>query len=71
MKQKEAFAPFSAGPFGCIGKNLALMELRTLTTRLVFAYDMKLAPGTGPKTMYIATMAVPDTQLKVMFKARD
>lgn len=33
VKHKDAFAPFSMGPFGCIGKNLALMELRTLTTR--------------------------------------
>lgn len=33
------------GPFGCIGKNLALMELRTLTTRLITRFDMKLAPG--------------------------
>ena len=32
------------GPFGCIGKNLALMELRTLTTKLVQKFDMKLAP---------------------------
>lgn len=32
------------GPFGCIGKNLALMELRTLTARLVLTYDLKLAP---------------------------
>ncbi|SMR57319.1 unnamed protein product [Zymoseptoria tritici ST99CH_1E4] len=33
VKHKDAFAPFSMGPMGCIGKNLALMELRTLTTR--------------------------------------
>ena len=32
------------GPMGCIGKNLALMELRTLTAKLVMKYDMKLAP---------------------------
>jgi tryprostatin B 6-hydroxylase len=44
IKHKDAFAPFSAGPFGCIGKNLALMELRTLTTKLVQRFDMKFAP---------------------------
>ena len=45
VKHKDAFAPFSIGPFGCIGKNLALMELRTLTAKLVMTYDMKFAPG--------------------------
>lgn len=43
IKHKDAFTPFSAGPFGCIGKNLALMELRTLTTKLVKKFDLKLA----------------------------
>ncbi|KAK3111707.1 hypothetical protein LTR53_012755 [Teratosphaeriaceae sp. CCFEE 6253] len=45
VKHKDAFAPFSVGPFGCIGKNLALTEMRTLTARLVLAYDVQLAPG--------------------------
>lgn len=33
------------GPYGCIGKNLAFMELRTLTTRLIQTFDIKLAPN--------------------------
>ncbi|KAK0296521.1 hypothetical protein LTS16_007702 [Friedmanniomyces endolithicus] len=45
VKRKEAFAPFSVGPMGCIGKNLALTELRTLTARLVLEFDVQLAPG--------------------------
>ena len=45
IKHQDAFAPFSTGPFGCIGKNLALMELRTLTARLILEYDVSLAPG--------------------------
>ena len=53
IKHKEAFSPFSAGPMGCIGKNLALMELRTLTTRLVLEFDMKFAPGEdGSRVLY-------------------
>ena len=35
IKSRNAFAPFSLGPFGCIGKNLALMELRTVICLLV------------------------------------
>lgn len=45
IKHKDAFAPFSMGPFGCIGKNLALTELRTLTARLVLGFDVRFAPG--------------------------
>jgi cytochrome P450 len=44
-KHKDAFAPFSMGPFGCIGKQLAYMQLRTLTARILLEFDVKFAPG--------------------------
>ncbi|KAK5694597.1 hypothetical protein LTR97_009187 [Elasticomyces elasticus] len=48
VKRPEAYTPFSMGPYNCIGKNLALTELRTLTARLVLEFDVKLAPGQEP-----------------------
>ncbi|KAF1354619.1 putative cytochrome P450 monooxygenase [Delphinella strobiligena] len=45
IKNKEAFAPFSTGPYNCIGKNLALTELRTLTAHLIRRFHVALAPG--------------------------
>ena len=42
---KDAFQPFSSGPFGCIGKNLALMEIRTLASRMIMKFDVAFAPG--------------------------
>ncbi|KAH7333161.1 cytochrome P450 monooxygenase-like protein [Rhexocercosporidium sp. MPI-PUGE-AT-0058] len=42
---KSAYAPFSGGKYGCIGKNLALMELRTVTALLVSKFDVSFAPG--------------------------
>lgn len=33
------------GPMGCIGRNLARMELRTLTAQLLLRYNVSLAPG--------------------------
>lgn len=45
VKHKDAFAPFSAGPMGCIGKNLAMSELRTTTTKLVQRFEVSLAEG--------------------------
>ncbi|KAL2860842.1 cytochrome P450 [Aspergillus lucknowensis] len=45
IKHQDAFASFSIGPSGCIGKNLALMEIRLLTAHLVTKFDVALAPG--------------------------
>ncbi|EGR47512.1 cytochrome P450 [Trichoderma reesei QM6a] len=45
IKDKDAFAPFSMGPFGCIGKRLALMDIRQVISRLVWAFDVAFAPG--------------------------
>ncbi|USW53761.1 Putative cytochrome P450 [Septoria linicola] len=45
IKHPDAFAPFSMGPYNCIGRNLARMELRTLTTQLLLKYDVAFAPG--------------------------
>lgn len=33
-----------AGPYGCIGKQLALMELRTVITLLVLNFNVSFAP---------------------------
>ncbi|ORZ04883.1 cytochrome P450, partial [Lobosporangium transversale] len=43
----EAFTyyPFSAGSRICIGKNLAMMEMRLVLAALVRTYDMELVPN--------------------------
>ena len=33
------------GRFGCIGKQLALMEIRTVVSSLIVRFDVSLAPG--------------------------
>lgn len=47
MLDKGAFAPFFQGRFGCVGRNLALMEIRAVAAALLSRYDMAFAPGTG------------------------
>lgn len=42
---QSGYFPFSFGPRGCIGKNLAYMEMRTVIARTVWLYDMRLEPG--------------------------
>lgn len=45
IKDHTAFAPFAKGTWQCIGKHLALMELRTLTAKILLEYDVSLADG--------------------------
>ncbi|KAL7933465.1 cytochrome P450 [Trichoderma chlorosporum] len=41
--QRRIFTPFSVGGRGCIGKNLALAEIRLIMARLIWNYDIELA----------------------------
>ncbi|TVY75790.1 Tryprostatin B 6-hydroxylase [Lachnellula suecica] len=45
IKDRTAFAPFSTGPYGCIGKPLAMLNIRTTLAQLVMNFDIKFAPG--------------------------
>lgn len=71
VKYKDAWAPFSMGPFGCIGKSLAMMELRVVTTRLVTRFDLSLAPGEDGKRIMFDTrdhFTVDPGGLDIVFK---
>ena len=35
---------YSTGPFGCLGKTLAVQEMRVVTAKALLTYDLKLAP---------------------------
>ena len=41
----SAFCAFSIGPRGCIGKNLAYVEMTITLARTIFMYDMRKAVG--------------------------
>ncbi|RDW95068.1 hypothetical protein BP5796_00831 [Coleophoma crateriformis] len=45
MMNKAAYAPFSLGVYGCIGKHLALMQLRSIVSQVVMNFNLKFAPG--------------------------
>lgn len=41
---KTAFCPFSVGPRSCVGWKLAWTELNVTLARMLFRYDVRLAP---------------------------
>lgn len=43
--KRDAFQPFSYGPRNCIGRYLALAEMRTILARIVFNFDLAIQPG--------------------------
>ncbi|KAI0502885.1 cytochrome P450 monooxygenase-like protein [Xylaria bambusicola] len=45
IRNKKAFTPFSQGRFACIGRNLALNELRVVISKAVLEFDISFAPG--------------------------
>ncbi|KAH8691979.1 putative cytochrome P450 monooxygenase [Talaromyces proteolyticus] len=56
IKHKDAFAPFSMGPYGCIGKALAYMEIRMLTAYLITEFDISFAPGEDGRDLLSKTV---------------
>ncbi len=43
-EMKELFMPFSKGARACLGKSLAMMELKLISAALLRSYETKLAP---------------------------
>ena len=45
VHNRNAFIPFSFGPANCVGKNLAMMELRGVTCAFMHRFDLTQAKG--------------------------
>lgn len=51
IRNKKVFTPFSLGRYGCVGKQLAYMEMRSVVALVVLQFDVKLAPGETGKNL--------------------
>ncbi|KAJ9640574.1 hypothetical protein H2204_003202 [Knufia peltigerae] len=73
IKSKEAYAPFSVGPYSCIGKQLALMELRDVIAQLTTKFNVEQAPGykTSPEQGMEDIFTVALGNLDLVFSLRE
>jgi cytochrome P450 len=44
-RAQDSFFPFSTGPFNCVGKNLAILELTVAIARTLYRMDVRALPG--------------------------
>jgi cytochrome P450 len=45
----NAFIPFSFGPWNCVGKNLALLEMKIVLTHMMQKLNIRLQDGYNPE----------------------
>ena len=76
IRDKGTFAPFLMGPYGCIGRPLALLNLRVTLARLVLTFDFGFAPvGTDPVRAFtdgeMDCFVIVPPPLMICFKKRE
>ena len=52
LKHPGQYMPFGAGSRHCIGSNLAMMEMRTLLTRLITRFRIETCPTTQKEIQF-------------------
>lgn len=71
---QSAFNPFSIGPRGCIGKGLAYVEMTVTIARVLYLYDLRLAPGTtlgaGAKDLEVGRTRATEYQIQDVFASK-
>ncbi|KAJ5772307.1 hypothetical protein N7520_002836 [Penicillium odoratum] len=74
VKEPSAFMPFGAGPYICVGKQLAFMEIRRVTAEVLTRYDVSFVPGFNEASFWKgkrdAFTLVP-APLALVFKSRE
>jgi cytochrome P450 len=71
---QSAYNPFSIGPRGCIGKGLAYVELAVTIARVLYLFNLRLAPGTtlgsGSKDLGVGRTRETEYQIQDVFASK-
>lgn len=65
---------YNTGPYSCVGKQLALMELRRVAAESLIRYDMSLAPGQTESAFWDGkrdAFTLVTAPLNLVFKKRE
>ncbi|KAF9898603.1 hypothetical protein BX616_003827 [Lobosporangium transversale] len=68
--QDFTYYPFSAGSRNCVGKNLALMELRLILAALILTYDIELVPNQREDYVHYITPSLATGKYIIKMKRR-
>ncbi|KGO40744.1 Cytochrome P450 [Penicillium expansum] len=74
VKDPTAFIPFNTGPYSCVGKQLGLMELRSVTAEILTRYDVSFAPDQTAAAFLDGkqdTFTLATAPLKLVFQKRE
>ncbi|KAL4862395.1 hypothetical protein BDV12DRAFT_45537 [Aspergillus spectabilis] len=73
VKDPSTFIPFNSGPYSCVGKQLALMELRQVVFEVLKQYNLSFAPGQTESTYLDGkqdTFTLVTAPLNLVFRKR-
>ncbi|RYP92929.1 hypothetical protein DL770_000979 [Monosporascus sp. CRB-9-2] len=75
VKDASVFVPFSMGVFSCVGKQLALMEVRYVASQIVRRFEFGLAAGPQTADAFRAgiteAFTIVPAPLEIVFKVRN
>lgn len=66
-----AYIPFSAGPRNCIGQRFAMMEVKSILSKVLRHYELDLADDSKQHPILTAELILrPESIIKFNFKPR-
>ncbi|KAF5863921.1 hypothetical protein ETB97_009028 [Aspergillus alliaceus] len=74
VKDPSVFIPFNGGTYACVGKQLALMELRRVVAEILTRYDVSFAPNQTASAFTdgkVDTFTLVTAPLKLLFQRRE
>ncbi|OQE04404.1 hypothetical protein PENVUL_c033G10168 [Penicillium vulpinum] len=74
VKDPTAFIPFNTGTYSCVGKQLGLMELRSVTAEILARYEVSFAPNQTASAFLDGkqdAFTLATGPLKVVFQKRE
>ncbi|KAI1332363.1 cytochrome P450 monooxygenase-like protein [Xylariaceae sp. FL0255] len=73
IRDRSVFIPFNSGPYACVGKRLAMMEIRRCVCEVLSRYDYSAVPGHDREAWLdgkLDTFTIVSAPLPLVFEER-